>query len=685
MLALALALALSAEPARVSLAQAAPVPAANPAAAPAPAAAPPSAFDLTPVPGKPNLLQLGIPPVPPALLARLEQYQNARAAGLQDVSPDGKQLLVSTRFGSSSQLHVVTAPLGMREQLTFGEEPVFSARFSPADPRVIWFLRDVGGGEFYQVYRLDRRTGRTELVTDGKSRHDALLVSQDGKLLAWAGTGRNGRDTDVYVAEAARPREPRRVIEAEGTFHPLDFSPDGRRLLARQFRSVSDADLLLVDLATGARESLLPGKGSLEGAAFSPDGRTVYAVTDRGSEWNALVRVDPARPGAAPVPAAPGIAWDVEDLAVARDGKVAFTVNADGYSLLHLLDPRTGKRRALPLPAGVTGSLAFPRDRADLLAASVTTPTSPFDVWTVSLGARPALTRWTRSEVGGLDPATFVEPELVRYPSAGGVTVPALLYRPRGAARAPVVVQWHGGPEGQHRPTFSPSYQFLAAELGVAVLLPNVRGSTGYGKSFLAMDDGVKREQALQDIPATWDFVRSRPDLDASRTAAWGGSYGGYMTLATVALFPGLAGSAVNVVGISSLPTFLESTQAYRRDLRRAEYGDERDPAVRAVQERISPLEHVGRIDVPLLVVQGKNDPRVPQSEAEQIVRAVREHGKEVWYLLALDEGHGFRKKPNADHYMAVTMMFLEKQLLDTPGNAPASRSDAGGAGQPGR
>jgi dipeptidyl aminopeptidase/acylaminoacyl peptidase len=633
---------------------------------PAAAAAPASSLEVVPVPGRANLLRLGIPEIPPELSARLAQYQNARAAVLQDVSDDGRTLLVTTRFGNTAQLHVVTAPLGMREQITFGEEPVSSARFAPGDPRTVYYLQDRGGGEAYQLHRLDRRTGRAELLTDGKSRHEALLVSRDGRRLAYAGTGRNGKDTDVYVADPALPREARRAVEGAGTFFPVDFSPDGTRLLVTQFRSIADADLFVVDLASGARTPLLDGEGSLRDAAFAADGRSVYAVTDRGGEWNVLVRIDLARPGvgAAPVATTPRIAWDVEQVAVARDGTVALSVNEDGSSRFRVLDPRTGRLTSIPGLAGVAGRIVFPRGRSDLLAIGVGTPTSPFDAFVADFQTGK-VTRWTRSEVGGLDPGTFVEPQLVRYPTSGGAKVPAFLYRPRGAGRWPVVVQWHGGPEGQHRPGFSPTVQFLVVELGFAVLQPNVRGSDGYGKAWLAMDDGVKREEALRDIPATFDFVASRPDLDPARVAVTGGSYGGYMTLATVALFPGRARAAASTVGISSLATFLESTQPYRRELRRAEYGDERIPEIRAVQERISPLTHAARIDAPLLVVQGKNDPRVPQGESEQIVKAVRANGKEVWYLLALDEGHGFQKKVNRDYATEVSMAFLQRMLGD--------------------
>jgi dipeptidyl aminopeptidase/acylaminoacyl peptidase len=356
----------------------------------------------------------------------------------------------------------------------------------------------------------------------------------------------------------------------------------------------------------------------------------------------------------------------VEGLDVAADGsRVALTVNADGTSRLYLLEPRSGKLEpaAVPgnLPAGVAAGLLFPARKPRTLFLGLTTPRVPGDVWQLDVGAK-ALVRWTRSELGGIDAAALAEPALVRYPAPDGVEIPALLYRPKGPGRKPVVVVWHGGPEAQTRPTFSAADQILVAA-GVAVLHPNVRGSDGYGKAYLGMDDGPRREQALQDIPATLDWIARQPDLDPERVAVYGGSYGGYMVLATAAFWPERIRAAVDVVGISSIPTFLESTAPYRRDLRRAEYGDERDPAVREAQRRISPLYRVESIQASLFVQQGKNDPRVPQSEAEQIVEAVRAKGKEVWYLLALDEGHGFRKRENRDHALATALLFLERSL----------------------
>ena len=447
---------------------------------------------------------------------------------------------------------------------------------------------------------------------------------------------------------------------------PVQFSPDGGRLLILHERSIQDSDLFALEIASGKLTQLTPkeSKASVIVASWTADGKGVYVVTDRWSNFNQLYLLDKA---GKQTPLSADLSWDVEELAVSDDGsRVAFAVNEDGTSRLHLLD-RYGHAQHIALPRNaVISNLQFPRRRADVLVVTFQTATQPADVYELDLrGVR--VVRWTQSEVGGLDAASFVDAQLVRYDAGGGAgRMTAFLYKPRNPkGKLPVVVIWHGGPEGQSRPTFSSFVQLLASDLGMAVLLPNVRGSSGYGKAYLAADDGPRREQALTDIGATLDFIREQPDLDASRIGVYGGSYGGYMTLATAAFYGSRIKAAVDVVGISNLVTFLENTQAYRRDLRRAEYGDERDPAVRAVQEKISPLLAVQKIDAELFVQQGYNDPRVPRTEAEQIVKAVRGRGKDVWYLLGMNEGHGFAKKENRDYAVAATALFLQQKLLE--------------------
>ena len=650
----------------------------SPTPAPAPAPTPPpgpSAIPgLAPSAGAPQLLTVGVPTISAELGELVRSYGNSRAATLFDVTTDGTQVLIGTRFGSTQQLHLIEQPLGTRSQLTFGDDPVLEARFLPQDPSVLFFLQDKGGAEFYQLYRIDRKTQRTELITDGNSRNEALVVSHEGRRLAWASTARNGKDTDVVLADAATPKLQRRLTELEGSWRPLDFAPGGRQLLIVQQRSAQDADLWLVEVESGEKKRLTPEapKASLQTALFSSDGRAVFAITDRHGEVNELVRIDPAQPTVAPRRLTASVPWDVSSLAAARDtgapAQLAITINKEGYDLLYLVEPGTGALQPVGLPPGLIGNFKFPTARSDLLFFAQQTARTPADVWMLDVRTRRTL-RWTRSELGPIDPALLVDPALVRYPSAGGVQVPAFLYKPKpldnGQARKlPVIVLWHGGPEGQSRPTFNPGLQILVAELGVAVLTPNVRGSTGYGKAFLAMDDGIKREEALKDIGATLDWIAAQPDLDAARVGVTGGSYGGYMTLATAAFYPDKVRTAIDVVGISSFASFLQNTQSYRRDLRRAEYGDERDPAVRAVLDRISPLGSADKIRAALFVLQGKNDPRVPQAEAEQIVQALQKRGGTVWYALALNEGHGFRHKENRDAQLAATLAFLRETLL---------------------
>jgi dipeptidyl aminopeptidase/acylaminoacyl peptidase len=273
--------------------------------------------------------------------------------------------------------------------------------------------------------------------------------------------------------------------------------------------------------------------------------------------------------------------------------------------------------------------------------------------------------RWTYSETGGLDPSTFVVPQRISYKSFDGREIPAYVYKPRGAKKAPVVISIHGGPEGQYQPFFTPLTQYWVSDVGLAVIAPNVRGSTGYGKTYVALDNAEKREDSVKDIGALLDWIAAQPDLDASRVAVLGGSYGGYMVLASLVHFGDRIKAGVDIVGIANFVTFLEKTSGYRVDLRRVEYGDERDPKMRAVFERISPANHADKIRSALMVAHGRNDPRVPFSEAEQIAAKVRAQGRPVWTVYADNEGHGFARKENRDYLNAAMTLFLKKTLLD--------------------
>jgi dipeptidyl aminopeptidase/acylaminoacyl peptidase len=609
------------------------------------------------VPGKPAALQTeGVPPIPPEVTERLAQYQNTRGAAFEDFGPDGS-ILVTTRFAETPQLHGVPFPGGRREQITFSAEPVGGGIFVPGTADVL-YSQGRGGDENYQIYRLDRRTGRAKLLTDGKSRNGMGPVSRAGDRMVISSNRRNGRDTDLYLLDL-KTGATEVLLEARGEFwQATDWSPDGSKLLVLRTVSVNENYPHLLDVASRERRAI-PVPGGVKAAhgplRFASGGREILLASDARSEFRQLARVEIESMAVA----WEDQRWDVSEVEVSRDS-VAVVTNEDGASRLELR--RGGARTAVELPVGIVGGLRFSPDGARL-GFTLARPDAPADAYTYELAERK-LVRWTWSEAGGLDPAAFVAPRQFSYKSFDGRDIPAYIYLPREARRAPVVISIHGGPESQYRPAFSGVTQYWANELGIAVVAPNVRGSTGYGKTYVALDNGEKREDAVRDIGALLDWIARQPELDASRVAVHGGSYGGYMVLASLVHFGDRIRAGVDLVGIGNWITFLEKTSAYRVDLRRAEYGDERDPAMRATLERISPANHAERIRSALMVVHGRNDPRVPFFEAQQIAARVRAQGRPVWTVTAANEGHGFVRKENRDYLAAATALFFREHLL---------------------
>ena len=638
------------------------------------AAAP--AEDAFPVPD--SIIATGVPPIPLSGSEGLAPYENIRIANLVDWHPTERRVLIRTRFGETNQLHEVAMPLGARTQKTFMREQVMDGAYRPNDPAQIVFQLNEGGAENFQLFLLDTRTGRYRRFTDGKHRHTDPLWSNSGKLLAFGGNARNGRDLDLYVVDPSSPGSERRVAELSGDWTSVDWSPDDRRILMREYVSINESYLHWVDVATGEMHAITPRQAqgaptvSYLGGQWSPDGKSVYALSDLDSEFMRLVRID--LDGGRRTVLSGDIPWDVEEFELSEDGKIlAFFVNEDGISRLHIVSTETGQALPSPeVPEGVAGNLLF-RPGSHEIAFSLSWARSPNDVYSYDVDKR-RFERWTASEAGGLSPERFVVPQLVRYPtfdtvSPGGPrrTIPAFVYRPpvdRFPGKRPVVINIHGGPESQSRPNFQGSYNFVPDELGVVLIVPNVRGSAGYGKTYLKLDNGMLREDSVKDIGALLDWIATQPDMDASRVMLAGGSYGGYMVLASMALYADRLCCAWDSVGISNFVTFLQNTQEYRRDLRRAEYGDERDPKMRAFLESIAPANRADRIKGPLMVSQGANDPRVPLSESDQIVAKVRANGVPVWYLVGKDEGHGFQKKSNADYQRAVLFEFMRRHLL---------------------
>lgn len=626
-----------------------------------------------------NRVTENVPAIPADLVERLNRYQNTRGAGVSGWTQDGC-LLVGTRFAETSQVHRVCQPLGMREQLTFYSEPVAGVTASPpgAWREGFVFARDSGGNEFSQLYWFDAQARSSTLLTDGgRSQNGGTTLNRDGTLMAFSSTARNGSDRDIWIRDTKRG-ENRLLLSEGGSWTPMDFSPDGSRLLVSKYVSISESYPGEVDVASGKLE-LFPidgGKAAFGGFAYAPDGHGVYYISDEpvdgtASEFRSLRFHDPRK--GKPAVLSAHIPWDVDGFTIAHDGRhLAYMTNEDGIGKVHVIALPGHTPVELPaLPVGIIGGGDFSPD-GKRLALTLNTSTSPSDVYVIGLDDR-SLQRWTSSEVGGLDTSTFVAPQLVHYPTFDEVygtarTIPAFYYRPANVPagrKLPVIINIHGGPEGQSRPSFNPSTQFLVNELGVAMLVPNVRGSSGYGKTYLSLDNAELREDSVKDIGALLDWIAAQPELDAGRVGVTGGSYGGYMVLASLMHYSDRIRAGIDIVGISDFTTFLTNTEDYRRDLRRAEYGDERDPAMKAVFDRISPLKNASRIEAPLFVAQGRNDPRVPHTEAEQIASAVRANGQPVWFLMFDDEGHGFRKKSNSDYFGAASVLFWQQHLLD--------------------
>ncbi len=616
-----------------------------------------------------NLVVEGITPIPASMVEDVRRYTEFRGASLSSWHPTRREMLISTRFGDTNQVHRVKFPGGDRRQLTFFPERAGGASYQPTTGDYFIFNKDVGGNEFFQLYRYDLKDGAVTLLTDGKSRNTGGTWSKAGDRLVYSSTRRNGRDADQYIINPADPRTDRLLLQLDGGgWETADWSPDDKKLLLAEFISANESYLWIVDVATGQKTLFTPKGGATKiaygGAVFSKDGREIYVTTDKDSEFQRLAYVDLATKQHTYL--TDHIKWDVDEFALSNDGRsIAFVTNEDGISRLHVLDTRTRKERVVPgLPVGVIAGLRWHRNSHDL-GFIMNSARSPVDVY--SLDTRTGkVDRWTESETGGLNTSEFSEAELVRWKSFDDRTISGFLYMPaaRFTGPRPVIINIHGGPEGQSRPSFLGRINYYLNELGVAILFPNVRGSSGYGKTFLQLDNGFLREDTYKDIGALLDWIKTQPRLDANRVMVTGGSYGGHMTFAVATRYDDRIRATLPVVGISNLVSFLEHTESYRRDLRRAEYGDERDPKMREFMLRTAPLNNAKNITKPIFIVAGGNDPRVPLNEAEQMVKKLRQNKTPVWYLMAKDEGHGFVKKKNQDFQFYATVMFIKEYLL---------------------
>ena len=633
-----------------------------------------------------NLLLQGVPPIPQSLAEAVGRYNDFRGHSFVGWHPKRREMLVAHRKagGNTTQLFRVAKPMGELEPLTDAADPVSAASYEPREGRYIVFARASGGNEVAQLYRLDGAGKEPVLLTDPDQRHamNGWLHKSSRMLLTSVPLDRTAQGgsraqiaTQLWLMDPEKPADKRKLAELPGGGWSVgSVSRDDKQLALTEYISANESRIWLLDLATGEKRQILPAAGEQLRAthrpgAFTPDGKALLVFSNRFGEFTEPARYQLGTGQLERIPT--DIPWDVSGATLSEDGKrLALQFNIDGRDELRFYDGKSFKPLATPrLPAGSIGSAVYDRRRGELVF-SVNGAQGPSQIYSLDPRGQK-VERWTEAYApAGIDTSKFGEQQVVRWPSFDGRQISGLLSLPpagKFAGKRPVLINIHGGPEGQSTLGFLGRNNYYMQELGVAMILPNVRGSSGFGKTFLDLDNGFKREDSVKDIGALLDWIATQPGLDASRVMVTGGSYGGYMSLAVASRYADRIVGAIDIVGISHFVTFLNNTESYRRDLRRVEYGDERDPAMKEFLDQISPLSHAAKIKKPLFVVQGKNDPRVPYTEAEQIVAKVREQGTPVWYLRAENEGHGFARKENQDYLFYATIQFMKENLLAKP------------------
>jgi dipeptidyl aminopeptidase/acylaminoacyl peptidase len=619
-----------------------------------------------------NLTTDQVPDLPADLQERWEQYQNVRSTTFADWDSKGEGIYISTQLGEVAQIHHVAKAGAYREQLTFAKEPLTSASTCPNPARSgFLYSKDLGGNENYQIYFFDNQSFKHQLLTDGKSRNGGAKWNAKGDKIAFSSNKRSAGSLDFYI-KTLDGGAPELILENKGGgWSIVDWSADESKMLIINYLSINDSKLYVFDLANKKLEPINTSTTQIayKRAQFAKNGNGVYLLSDENTEFMGLRFYDLKGKTMSKIA---DLNWDIEDFELSKDEKtLVFTTNEGGYYKINILDTRSLKYKSVPkLPNGVISNMTLHKN-GKLLAFTLTTPTTTKDVYVLHL-EKNNVERWTFSENGGLPANGFVDAVLRQFPTfdkdertGEQRKIPVLVYMPKNyTGKVPVVIQIHGGPEGQSFPDFNAWRQFLANELGVAVLVPNVRGSSGYGKTFVKLDNGVLREHSVKDIGALLDWAATQSVLDSTRMAVMGQSYGGYMSLASMTHFNNRFKCGIDLYGISNFVSFLKNTSSYRADLRRVEYGDEREPKMQEFLQKISPLTHIKQITKPMFIFQGANDPRVPLSESEQMVAALRENGVSTWYIMAKDEGHGIYKRTNRDYVFASIALFLKQNLL---------------------
>ena len=592
------------------------------------------------------------------------RYLNIRLASGPSYSPTTDDIVYLTSTTGTTQVWKDSGHGGYPEQLTFFDDRVQRVRWSPRGD-VVLFTKDRGGDERSQLYLMDPAGETVEPLTRSpKVVYQFGDFSRDGARICYSSNERNERYFDVYEMDLAT-RQPRRLLSGEANYYAQSFSPDGRHVLASRENTNVDNDLFLVDTKSESVVHLTPHteEAKYEDMAWMPDGSGFYLASNQGRDKANLAFLDVRTHTLRYTEDSPMELDDATGIAIDRQGTTLFYAwNNNGTSMAKLRDIKSGRVQDFRgLPKGVIGQGSFNGD-GSRVAFSYSSPAINGDVWVWDVVQNKAwqVTHSTRS---GIPESSFVEPQLVSYPSFDGTMIPAFLYLPKGAGKTsslPAIVSVHGGPEAQERAWFNPVYQYFLNR-GYAVLAPNIRGSAGFGTKYLHMDDYKKRKDAIEDVAQAAGYLKSSGYADPGKLVIMGGSYGGFMTLAQATMHPELWAAAVDIVGIANWRTFFQHTGAWRRANRATEYGDpDKDPEF---MDSISPINFVDRIRAPLFVIAGANDPRVPQEESDQMVAKVKARGVPVEYIAFPDEGHGMAKRANRITGYSAIAEFLDKYV----------------------
>jgi len=622
-----------------------------------------------------------LPQLSDAQADRLKPYLDMRSGTTYGWWPGGQGIMIGTRFASSQQLHWVQAAMGMRQQITFNTEPVLDVKANHSEPHpTLLIQRDIGGAENFQLFGYSTQSMQETLLTEGgKTRNDSPVFSRDGLRFAYSRTNEKGlyqvRMQRVDKVGDSTPIKINGELERALVLQPLDFSPDGKSLLLLESRSILQSTLIELDVVSGKTRRFGKDPGSATTLArYSQDGKQIYVLSDQGFQLQKMWMVD--RKNRTFRPFLPALSGDVDMFSVSHNEHyLALSINDEKGSELLVLDQLDSYKevKRIKLEPGVISDLEFHPSKP-VLAFTFAGAQIPSDSFTLDFPSK-TLNQWTAHELGGIDSKLLLPPQRAQLVGGQGekaYNLQTWVYSSMRQGKNPVVIILHGGPESQARPGFDAWIQYLVRELGVNVITPNVRGSTGYGRDYTALDDGALRADATTDVGSLLDWIKTVESFDAERVIVMGGSYGGYLTLASLVAYSDRLKGGISIVGISDFTTFLANTANYRRDLRRVEYGDERIPAMRKIFDEISPLKNAARISAPLLIIQGANDPRVPLSEAIQIRDAVQANGKPAPMLVAGDEGHGFKKRANVDQMRETMAAFLIQHFgLTTPEAKP--------------